>query len=348
MSAESWGWLLFNLFILGMLALDLGVFHRTAHRVKIREALAWSAVWIVLALVFAGILAVWRDEPTALQFLTGYVIEKSLSVDNLFVFLLLFMYFQVPVREQHRVLFWGILGALVIRLVFILAGVALINRFHVVIYFFGAIIILTGLKLFFQKEPHVKPERNLFVRLFRRMVPVTDEYVGSRFFTRRDGTLMATPLFVVLLVIETTDIVFAVDSIPAILAVSSDPFIVYTSNVFAILGLRSLYFALAGMMQLFHYLHYGLAFVLVFVGTKMLISDTEYRIPIGVTLAVVCGVLTLSVVLSLLFPPRQQQLSFDFPLPEGEAPSTPAASEDGIQSDRRAIQTEPDHFPPSP
>jgi tellurite resistance protein TerC len=270
--------------------------------VKVREALAWSAVWLTLALGFAGLIFFWHGADTSLQFVTGYLVELSLSVDNLFVFLLIFGYFQVPGPFQHRVLFWGILGALVMRAVFIVAGIALLALFHWLIYVFGAFLILTGIKLLFEKGKKVRPERNPVLRLTRRLVPITEQYDGTRFFVRREGVLWATPLLVVLVVIETTDVIFAVDSIPAILAISNDPFIVYSSNVFAVLGLRSLYFALAGLMQLFHFLHYGLALVLAFVGVKMLLSDTDYRIPIGITLAVVCGVLTISVILSVLLP----------------------------------------------
>lgn len=303
MTIDASAWVLFNLFVLAMLALDLGVFHRTAHRVRIREALIWTAFWISLAMGFAGLIFWWHGPPTAMQFVTGYVIELSLSVDNLFVFLLIFHYFQVAPIHQHRVLFWGILGALLMRLVFILAGITLISAFHWLTYVFGAFLVVTGIRLFFEKDKKIDPERNLLLRLFRRWVPITEGYEANRFFVRRDGILMATPLFVVLLVVETTDVLFAVDSIPAILAVSRDSFIVYTSNVFAILGLRSLYFALAGLMQLFHYLHYGLALVLIFIGVRMLIAEEVYEVPIGITLGVVCAVLVGSVALSLLFPP---------------------------------------------
>jgi len=324
MDTEIWSWILFHVFIVAMLALDLGVFHRTAHHIRVREALVWSGVWIVLALGFAGLIYAWRDGDPALQFLTGYVIEKSLSVDNLFVFLLIFHYFKVPTQYQHRVLFWGIVGAMLMRAVFILAGIALIERFHWLIYVFGVFLIYSGIKIALDKDQEIHPERNRVLRLFRWLVPTTPDYVGHNLLVRLDGKLFATPLFLVLVVIETTDVVFAVDSIPAILAISNDPFIVYTSNIFAILGLRSLYFALAGMMALFHYLHYGLALVLVFVGTKMLISDTPYRLHTGVTLAVVCGVLTLSVALSLLFPAQAK----DEPPPIApEAAAEPVDSE---------------------
>ncbi|NKE71750.1 TerC family protein [Candidatus Manganitrophus noduliformans] len=296
-----WPWILFNLFVLAMLALDLGVFHRKAHVVRLKEALGWSVVWICLALLFNLLIYFWLGQETALQFLAGYVIEKSLSVDNLFVFLLIFSYFSVPSIYQHKILFWGILGALVMRAIFIAAGITLIEKFHWMIYLFGGFLIITGIKMAFQKDKELHPEANPVLRLFRRFVPVTSEYHESRFWVIKEGKRWATPLFVVLLLVETTDVIFAVDSIPAILAVTRDPFIVYTSNVFAILGLRALYFALAGIMQLFHYLHYGLSLILVFVGTKMLISDL-YKVPIGIALAVIAGILLISVVASILRP----------------------------------------------
>ena len=285
-----------------MLVLDLGVFHRRAHTVKFREALAWSAVWIALAVIFAVVVFFWHGRTSALEFVTGYVIELSLSVDNLFVFLLIFRFFQVPPVHQHKVLFWGILGALIMRAVFIVAGVGLIQRFHWIIYVFGAFLVYSGIKLFFQEEAEIHPEKNPVLRLFRRFVPVTKDYEGNKFFVRRTG-LYATPLFVVLLVVETTDLLFAVDSIPAILAITRDAFIVYTSNVFAIMGLRSMYFALAGMMEMFRYLHYGLSLVLVFVGAKMLLSH-YLEIPTPVALAAVAGVLAISVIASVANPKK--------------------------------------------
>ena len=293
-------WIVFNLFVLVMLVLDLGVFHRRNHVVKFREALLWSAMWIALAAIFAVIVYFWHGRVPALEFVTGYVIELSLSVDNLFVFLLIFRYFQVPAVHQHKVLFWGILGALIMRLVFILAGVGLIRQFHWIIYVFGALLVYSGIKLFRQENAEIHPEKNPLLRLFRRWIPVTTEYEGDKFFVRRPG-LYATPLFIVLLVVETTDVLFAVDSIPAILAITLDAFIVYTSNVFAILGLRSMYFALAGMMELFHYLHYGLSLVLIFVGGKMLVSH-YYQIPTEIALGTVAGILIISVVASMLHP----------------------------------------------
>jgi tellurite resistance protein TerC len=293
-------WILFNLFVLVMLVLDLGVFHRRNHVVKFREAILWSAMWIALAAIFAVIVYFWHGRVPALEFVTGYVIELSLSVDNLFVFLLIFRYFQVPTVHQHKVLFWGILGALIMRAVFILAGVGLIRQFHWIIYVFGALLVYSGIKLFRQENAEIHPEKNPLLRLFRRWIPVTQDYEGAKFFVRRPG-LYATPLFIVLLVVETTDVLFAVDSIPAILAITLDAFIVYTSNVFAILGLRSMYFALAGMMELFQYLHYGLSLVLIFVGGKMLVSH-YYQIPTEIALGTVAGILIISVVASTLHP----------------------------------------------
>lgn len=301
MSEGLWAWVLFNLFVLAMLALDLGVFHRTVHEVKVKEALAWSAVWIVLALLFNAWVYSARGPQAGLEFFTGYLIEKALSVDNVFVFLLIFTYFRVPAAYQHKVLFWGILGALAMRAIFIAAGVALIHRFHWVIYLFGAFLVITGIKMALAKDKEIHPERNPVLRLFRRWVPVTEQYEGERFFVWRDGRRWATPLFVTLLLVETTDLIFAVDSIPAILAITQDAYIVYTSNVFAILGLRALYFALAGFMKMFHYLHYGLSLILVFVGVKMLLANL-YKIPIAWSLALIAGVLALSVALSLLRP----------------------------------------------
>src|ERR1700720_597209 len=286
-----------------MLVLDLGVFHRRAHTVKFREALAWSGAWIALAAIFAVVIFFWHGRTPALEFVTGYVIELSLSVDNLFIFLLIFRYFQVPTVHQHKVLFWGILGALVMRAVFILAGVGLIRQFHWIIYVFGALLVYSGIKLFRQENAEIHPEKNPLLRLFRKWVPVTKDYEGNKFFVRRPG-LYATPLLVVLVVVETTDLLFAVDSIPAILAITREAFIVYTSNVFAILGLRPLYFALAGMMEMFRYLHYGLSLVLMFVGAKMLASH-YLEIPTPVALAAVASVLAISVIASMANPRKE-------------------------------------------
>ncbi|MFH2012272.1 MAG: TerC family protein [Pseudomonadota bacterium] len=294
-------WIFFNLFVLGMLALDLKVFHRKAHEVKIKEAFIWSFVWISMALIFNLGIYVWRGPEQALEFFTGYLIEKSLSIDNIFVFILLFSYFRVDPIYQHKVLFWGILGALFMRAVFIFAGVTLINHFHWVIFVFGAFLIYTGIKMAMKKDSEVHPERNPVLKFFRRFIPVTDHYVEGKFFIKRNGRTFATLLFVVLLVVETTDLIFAVDSIPAILAITLDPFIVYTSNIFAILGLRALYFALAGAMQFFCYLYLGLSSILVFIGVKMLLTDL-YKIPIGIALSVVAGILVISIVASLLKP----------------------------------------------
>ena len=287
-----------------MLALDLVVFHRRAHTVKFREALMWSGLWIGLAAVFAVIVYYWHGRGASLQFITGYVIELSLSIDNLFVFLLIFRYFRVPSTHQHKVLFWGILGALVMRAVFIVLGVGLIKKFQWIIYIFGALLVYSGIKLFRQQEAEIHPERNPLLRLFRKWMPVTKDYVGNKFFVRQPG-LYATPLFIVLLVVETTDVLFAVDSIPAILAITLNAFIVYTSNVFAILGLRSMYFALAGMMELFHYLHYGLALVLIFVGAKMLGSH-YLELPTELALGIVAGILIVSVLASLIHPRKRE------------------------------------------
>jgi tellurite resistance protein TerC len=304
MGAPIWAWIGFAAFVLAMLALDLGVFHRESHEVRVREAMIWSGVWVALALLFNLVLYYSRGPEPALEFLAGYLIEKSLSVDNIFVFLLIFTYFRVPPRYQHRVLFWGVLGALVMRAILIALGVSLIHRFHWVIYFFGAFLVLTGVKMALEKDKELNLERNPALRLFRRFAPVTDDYRGGKFFVRQGGRYFATPLLVALVVVETTDLVFAVDSIPAILAITPDPFIIYTSNVFAILGLRALYFALAGVMKLFHYLHYGLAAILVFVGAKMLLADI-YKIPVGVALGAVAGILIISVIASLAFPRKE-------------------------------------------
>ena len=293
-----WLWAGFNLFILAMLALDLGVFHRKAHVVSLREATAWSAVWISLALLFNAGIWYFSGPEAGVQFLTGYLIEKSLSVDNIFVIALIFGYFAVPAVHQHRVLFWGILGALVMRAGFILAGAALLEAFHWIIYVFGAFLIITGLKMALVRDTGIHPEKNPVLRLVRRIVPVTSDYQEGHFFLREQGKLWATPLFLVLVLVETTDLVFAVDSIPAIFAVTADPFLVYTSNIFAILGLRSLYFLLAGVMQKFIYLKLGLSAILVFVGTKMTITDL-YKIPSFVSLLVVAALLAAAIAASL-------------------------------------------------
>ncbi len=306
MSTDALLWTVFGVLVTGMLVLDLGVFHRKAHAVNVKEALGWSAVWITLALLYNLGVYFWLGPAKALEFLTGYVIEKSLSVDNIFVFILLFSYFRVPSEYQHKVLFWGILGALFMRAAFIALGVTLINKFTWVIYVFGAVLIYSGIKMALEKDKEVHPDHNPVLRLFRKAFPVTPQFEGSRFWVRRQAGLLATPLMVVLIVVETTDLIFAVDSIPAVLAITRDPFIVFTSNVFAILGLRALYFALAGAMNVFHFLHYGLSLILVFVGVKM-IGAHWFKIPIGIALGVVAGVLAASVVASLIWPAKKTQ-----------------------------------------
>jgi len=301
-------WILFNLFALSMLVLDLLVFHRRGRVVRSREALAWSAIWIALAGAFAGLVFFWQGRQVALEFVTGYVLELSLSVDNLFLFLLIFRYFSVPEQQQHRVLFWGVLGALLMRGFFILAGVGLIHRFHWILYVLGALLVYSGIRLGFAGEHQIDPATNPAVKALRRWMPVTDDYQGGHFFVRGwkgDPRLYATPLLVVLAVIETTDVLFAVDSIPAVLAVTLNTFIVYTSNAFAILGLRSMYFALSGLMKAFRFLHTGLALVLVLVGLKMITAD---RFPVStvVTLSVVAGVLAVSIIVSVMHPEKKE------------------------------------------
>jgi len=296
----------FTVAIIALLLVDLGLFQRKERDIKIKEALGWSAAWITLALLFNVGLFFWHGKEASLQFLTGYLIELTLSVDNLFVFVLIFMYFRVPTQYQHKVLFWGIIGAQVMRGLLIGLGVALIWKFHWILYLFGIFLVFTGVKMGFQDEAaEISPERNILVRIFRKFMPITAGYHGSRFFVKLDGRRYATLLFVVVLVVETTDLLFALDSIPAIFAITTDPFIVYTSNIFAILGLRSLYFALAGLMNLFHYLKIGLAVVLTFVGTKMLLAEV-FPIPILLTLLVVGGVILLSVLASLIWPKREE------------------------------------------
>lgn len=317
-----WIWLGFLGFVLAMLALDLGVFHKDAHEVKIKEALIWSGVWIALALLFnVGLFFTWGSiypnseytpNEAGLAFLTGYIVEKALSVDNIFVFLMVFAYFNVPAKYQHRVLFWGIIGALVLRALFIAAGSAMLKNFAWTVLIFGGFLILTGIKMLVTKEKKLDPEKNPVIRLVRKLMPVTPDYVGQKFFTRIDGRLWATPLFVTLVFVEFTDVIFAVDSIPAIFAITKDPFIVFTSNVFAILGLRALFFALAGLMGLFHYLGTGLASILLFVGGKMVYTyymhtwggQPEFKFPIALSLSIIVGVITLSIVASLIKPKK--------------------------------------------
>lgn len=300
-----WGWLVFFGFITAMLALDLGVFQREAHEVKMREALRWCAVWFTLALLFNGLIWWWRGPIPAQEFLAAYLVELCLSIDNVFIFILIFSYFKVAPRWQHRVLFWGIIGAVVMRTVFILVGVSVLARFHWIIYIFGAFLVYTGIKMALpgKTEVDVNPEHNFAVRLFRRFFPVATQNDHGHFFTRQDGRRMVTPLFIVLIVIETTDLVFALDSLPAVLAITRDGFIALTSNIFAILGLRSLYFALNGIMQLFRYLKLGLALILSFIGVKMLIEHWV-DISIAVSLGVIAGVLAMSVLTSILIPEK--------------------------------------------
>ena len=296
-------WIGFNVFVLLMLALDLGVFHRKAHEVKFKEAITWSAVWIMLALTFNAGLWHYFGEVKAIEFLTGYIVEKSLSVDNIFVFVLIFTSFQVPSIYQHKVLFWGILGALVMRIIFIFAGVALITKFHWIIYVFGIFLIYTGIKIARDKGTKIDIENNALVKYVRKFIPVTTDYFNARFLVKLNNKWHATPLLLVLILIEFTDLIFAVDSIPAILAITQDPFIVYTSNVFAILGLRSLYFVLAGSLKYFTYLHYGLALILVFVGIKMLISEF-YKLNPFISLGIIGLILGGSIAASFIWPAK--------------------------------------------
>jgi tellurite resistance protein TerC len=298
-------WIVFGIAVTAMLALDLGVFHRRAHVVAFKEALGWSAAWFSLAFLFMWIVYFWRGPHDALAFLAGYLIEWSLSADNIFVFLMIFSYFRVPAAYQHKVLFWGILGAIAMRAIMITAGVLLIHRIEWIVYVFGAFLVITGIRMATQRMEEIHPERNPVLRLVRRLFPVTKRYQGSRFVVRRMGRVAVTPLFVVLTVVESTDLVFAIDSVPAVLAISTDPFIVITSNVFAILGLRSLYFVVAGMMQLFRYLKYGLSLILVFVGFKMIASQV-IEIPVAVALGVVATILLVSVAMSLLLPRKTE------------------------------------------
>jgi tellurite resistance protein TerC len=299
MEINAYVWAGFLLFVVAMLVIDLGLFHKKSHEVKIKEALIWSAVWISLALIFNFLIYLYLGKVKALEFLTGYLIEKSLSVDNLFVFIMVFSFFNVESKYQHKILFWGILGALVFRAIFIFAGVALINNFHWIIYLFGAFLIYTGFKMLKQKEEKFDPSKNILVRIFKFFMPVTPQINGNKFFVRINKKLYATPLFLVLLIIEFTDLIFAVDSIPAILAISNDPFIIFTSNVFAILGLRALYFALAGITKYFRFLKYGLSAILIFVGIKMCISGF-FKFPVLISLLVILGILTISVLSSVI------------------------------------------------
>ncbi|MGQ0827058.1 MAG: TerC family protein [Bacteroidota bacterium] len=303
MIGTTWLWIGFNLFVLLMLILDLGVFHQKSREVKIKEALLWTGIWIFLALLFNTGIFYFFGKEKAIEFLTGYIIEKSLSIDNIFIFIIIFSYFSVPAEYQHKVLFWGIFGALTMRIIFIFAGLELIHRFHWIIYLFGAFLIYTGIKMLFPSK-QLDPDKNLVLKSFKRLFPVTDNYHGTNFFIKQNSKTVATRLFLVLLLIEVTDLIFAVDSIPAILAISDDPFIVYTSNVFAILGLRSLYFAFAGINHYFHYLKIGLSAILVFVGIKMCIVDF-YKIPVTISLLIIISILLLSIIASKVFPKKE-------------------------------------------
>lgn len=293
-------WIGFHAFIFLMLAIDLGILNRKEHKVPLKEAITWVVAWVSLALLFNLFVLEKFGKTQALEFLTGYVIEYSLSVDNIFVFILIFTYFAVPDKFQHKILFWGILGALIMRGIFIFAGVALMNRFSWIVIIFGGFLVFTGIKMLVQKEVRIEPQKNPVVRFFRKFLPVTDELHGSRFFVRQNRKSYATPLFLVLLIIESSDLIFAVDSIPAVLAISKHTFIVYTSNIFAILGLRSLYFAVSGIMGYFRFLKIGLAFVLTFVGLKMLASFLHFEIPILLSLAVIISILLISIIISVI------------------------------------------------
>jgi len=316
----------FIAFVLLMLVIDLGIFHRRSHAVKMKEALIWCAVWISLALLFCAGVFIFKSHHKGLEFLTGYLIELSLSLDNLFVFLLIFSYFKVSPTLQHRVLYWGILGALIMRAIMIAGGIALISKFHWVIYIFGAFLVFTGIKMLFSNDQHVEPEKNPIIKLARKIFPVTPSYVEGKFFTRINHRLFATPMFLVLLMIESTDLVFAVDSIPAILAITQDTFIVYTSNVFAILGLRSFYFALSGMFYKFRFLKVGLSIVLAYVGVKMLIADW-YKIPTVISLGVIVVTIGGSILVSFLIP-EQSEGKDDAAIKADSEQTTTASSSD--------------------
>lgn len=300
-------WFCFNVFIVAMLIIDLLWFHRKSEEVRIGSALKWSLFWIVLSLAFNVIIYYWHGKEAALKFLTGYLVEKSLSIDNLFVFLLIFSYFKVPMALQRKPLFWGIFCALIMRCVFIFAGLALLERFHWIIYIFGGILIFSGIKFALEKEKEIHPDQNPVLKLFCRFFPFSRQYEGDKFWVRIGGKLFMTPLFIVLLAIESTDIIFAVDSVPAVLAVTRDPFLAYSSNAFAILGLRALYFALSGVMEMFHFLHYGLSAILIFIGVKMILSGF-YPIPTLFTLFFLVGTLALSIVVSLKWPQKEKNL----------------------------------------
>ena len=328
MESQVLWWVAFAVIVMVLLVLDLKVFHRKSRVITLKESLLWTAFWVALALLFNLGIYLWRGHGPALEFLTCYLIEESLSVDNLFVFLLVFSYFAVAPAYQHKVLFWGIIGAIIMRLAFIEVGVTLLERFDWVFYIFGAFLVVTAIRMAFQRDEKIDPEKNVVLRLFRRFVPVTSSYEEDRFFVKRAGRFVATPLFIVVLVVETTDLVFALDSIPAALAITLDPFIVYTANIFAILGLRSLYFALAGVMRLFHYLRYGLVVVLIFVGVKMLIA-AFYKIPTEIALGAVVGVLFLAVIASVIWPRKEKIIPVPSQLPDEEKEPTPTNQDKG-------------------
>jgi len=313
-SGSTWLWVGFSFFIVLMLSLDLGLLNRKAHTIRYREAWIWTGVWVTLAMVFAYLVFRYQGSKSGLEFLTGYIIELSLSVDNLFVFILIFSFFKVPAKYQHRVLFWGVLGALFMRLTMIFIGAALLNRFHWIIFIFGGFLVYTGIKMYRQQEGDMRPDQNPVVRVISRNFPITDTYEGKKFFTRINGKRTGTLLLLVLVVVEVTDLVFAVDSIPAIFAITTNTFIVYTSNVFAILGLRSMYFLLAGVVEKFQYLRVGLAIVLTFIGAKMLVAAFEIHIHTGISLVVVAVVLLGSVAASLMFP-KDSESTFEVDLP---------------------------------
>ncbi|NLV18674.1 MAG: TerC family protein [Bacteroidetes bacterium] len=300
MEVSIYFWIGFHILIFIMLGLDLGIFSREAHKVPVKEALIWFAVWIIMALLFNLFVLYEFGKTKALEYFTSYIVEKSLSVDNIFVFILIFTYFAVPEKYQHKILFWGVLGALVMRGIFIFAGVALINRFHWIVIIFGGFLLVTGIKMLFESDIHMDPSKNPVVKFARRFLPVTDEAHHGKFFVRINHKLYATPFFLVLLIIESSDLLFAVDSIPAVLAISQDRFIVYTSNIFAILGLRSLYFAVSGIMGYFRYLKIGLAIILAYVGVKMIVSFFHFEIPVSLSLTIIGSILLISILASVI------------------------------------------------
>jgi tellurite resistance protein TerC len=331
-SGSTWLWLGFSIFIVTMLSLDLGLFNRKAHTIKYKEAWIWSIVWVTLALCFGGLVFHYQGSQRGLEFLTGYLIELSLSVDNLFVFLLIFSYFKVPGRFQHRVLFWGVMGALIMRLTMIFVGAALISRFEWIIYIFGGFLVYTGIKMFRHEEMDIQPDQNIAVRIVTRFLPIARHYDEEKFFTRINGKRTGTLLLLVLVVVEVTDLVFAVDSIPAIFAITTDTFIVYTSNVFAILGLRSMYFLLAGVVEKFRFLRTGLAIVLTFIGIKMLLLVLHIKIPILFSLGFVAFVLIGSVVLSLLIPPKtDRKIDVELPIEYDEPDTDPGDQDEEVE-----------------